>query len=146
MRSFKARPNAVQNMINSQPMYTIFIAPGSKQGAKMTGTADAAKEFSEDKAFWHPLPKALSQVTGRIDNYAAALVFDVLQIADNGWLNLWDYADFYDDKKPIRFMQGCSAFCAIKKDTSFHPKKLKSNLRRIIAVGRLVEPYCVWLR
>jgi hypothetical protein len=55
------------------------------------------------------------------------------------------YAE-YDLLKPIKFILGCSTVCAIKKDMAYHSDKMKSRHRVIVAVARLAEPYCVWVR
>jgi hypothetical protein len=34
----------------------------------------------------------------------------------------------------------------VRGNTSKHPDRMKSHLRKVMAVGRLVEPFAVWLR
>ncbi len=82
-----------------------------------------------------------------MDDSAAALVFDQLTTdADNRTLDLWRYADDSDSDKPLMFILGLSTVCAVQKDMSGHPKRMKSRHRRIVAVARLAEPHCVWVR
>lgn len=146
MKSPKARPTQVQSLCKKIPAYTIFVEPATRGGARPTTREDAAKEYSEDGLLWHQLPEGISPVTGKIDASAAALVFDMLTTAVNGTLDLWGYGDFSDAQKPVKFILGCSTVCALRKDMTPHPERMKSRYRRIVAVARLAEPYCVWLR
>jgi hypothetical protein len=61
-------------------------------------------------------------------------------------LDLWGYADGADPDKPLKFILGLSTACAVRKDMSTHPERMKSRYRRIVAVARLAEPFCVWVR
>jgi hypothetical protein len=47
---------------------------------------------------------------------------------------------------PVRFKLGLSTICAVQKKMMRHPDRMKSRYRRVVAVGRLVEPYCAWVR
>jgi hypothetical protein len=142
MRSPKARPAHVQRIA---PSFTIFIEPAIKGGARPTKEEDAAKEYSNDGESWYLFPKDLSPVTGKLDKGATALVFNKMIINITGSLDLWNYAEYYL-LKPIKFMLGCSTVCAIKKDMAYHPDRMKSRNRGIVAVASLAEPYCVWVR
>jgi hypothetical protein len=146
MKSPKARPAQVQVLCKKIPAYTIFIEPATKGGARPTTREDAASEYSEDGQVWYRLPEGISPVTGKIDTSAAALVFDMMTTAVNGTLDLWDYGDFSDTHMPLKFRLGCSTVCAFRKDMTPHPERMKSRYREIVAVARLAEPYCVWLR
>lgn len=85
-------------------------------------------------------------MTGKMDAGATALVFDMMTINVGGTLDLWDYGELSDIHKPLRFIVGCSTVCAVRKDTRLHPEKLKSRYRGIVAVARLADPYCIWIR
>jgi len=146
MKSPKARPAQVQEICKPSPAYIIFVEPATKGGARPTTTEDAAKEYSPDGQSWHPIPEGLSPVTGKLDRGAAALVFDVMTTVVSGTLDLWSYADFSDVQKPMKFILGCSTACAIKKDMTPHPGRMKSRYRGIVSVARLAKPYCVSLR
>jgi hypothetical protein len=146
MRSAKARPSEVQNICKTFPIFTIFVEPSTKGGARPTTEEDAAIEYSPEKVFWHKLSKKLSPVTGKLDASATALVFDKMTTDVNGTLDLWDYGEAFDIQKPIRFMLGCSTICAVLNNTKLHPDKMKSRYRGIVAIARLANPYCVWLR
>lgn len=88
----------------------------------------------------------VSAVTGKLDSGASALVFDKMEMAVSGILDLWGYRDFSDPGAPLKFILGCSTVCAVRENMASHPGRMKSRYRGVIAVARLVEPYCVWLR
>lgn len=146
MKSPKARPAQVQKICRATPAYTIFVEPATKGSARPTTTGDAAIEYSADGQSWHPIPEGMSPVTGKLDSSAAALVFDMMTTVVSGPLDLWGYADFSDVHKPVKFILGCSTVCAIRKDMTSNPIRMKSRYRGIVAVARVAEPYCVWLR
>ena len=146
MKSPKARPVQVQEICKANPVYIIFVEPATAGGARPTTTEDAAKEYSPDGKSWYPFSKGLSPVTGKLDKGAAALVCDMMTTNVTGTLDLWGYSDFSDIREPIKFILGCSTVCAVKKDMKSNLNKMKSRYRGIVAVARLVEPYCVLLR
>lgn len=146
MKSPKARPDQVQEMCRASSAYVIFVAPATKGGARPTIAEDSAREYSENREVWHPLPNGLSPVTGKLDTRTAALVFDMLTTSVNTTLDLWDYADFTDTKKPVKLILGCSTVCAVRKDMRLHSDKLKSRYREVVAVARLAASYCAWVR
>jgi hypothetical protein len=146
MKSPKARPAQVHTICRPTPAYTIFVEPATKGGARPTTRDDAAREYSDDGNMWHRLPECISPVTGKLDSGAAALVFDMMTAVVRGTIDLWGYEDFSVPQKPLKFILGCSTACAIQKDMTSHPGRMKSRYRGIIAVARLAEPYCVWLR
>lgn len=146
VRSPKSRPAHVQKLCAASSVYTIFIEPATKGGARPTLEADAAKEYSRDRAQWHPLPIGLGPVTGKLDNAATALVFDTLTIDVSGVLDLWEYSEDSDLHTPLKFILGRSTVCAVRRESRDHPQKMKSRYRDIVAVARMKEPFCVWLR
>ena len=146
IRSPKARPSQVQEICKSVLSYTIFIEPATKGGARPTIKEDAAKEYSKDGLSWYRLPKGLSPVTGKLDTVATALVFDKITTDVHGTLDIWEYAEAFDIHKPLRFILGCSTVCAVQKNMKSNAQRMKSRYRNIVAVARIAEPYCVWLR
>nr|AAU84339.1 hypothetical protein GZ9D8_8 [uncultured archaeon GZfos9D8] len=152
MKSHKAKPQMVQQLCleannKNTKIYCIFIEASSKGGAIPTKTASFAKSYSKDKLTWDVLPHGLSPVTGKIDDNAYALVFDQLERVDDVInFDLWMYANFFDENSPIKIIQGASTVCAVKKDMINHSDKIKSRSRKVIAVGRLCEPFCVYLK
>jgi hypothetical protein len=81
-----------------------------------------------------------------MDASTTALVFDELTRDVDRNLDLWEYADAADPDKPLKFILGGSTACAVRKDMSTHLDRMKSRYRRMVAVARLAEPYCVWVR
>jgi len=146
IKSPKARPAQVQEICRPTPAFTIFVHPATNGGARPTTTETAAGEYSADGEFWHRLPQGISPVTGKLDSSASALVFDKMEMAASGILDLWGYGDLSDLQKPLKFILGCSTVCAVRKNMTSHPGRMKSRYRGVIAVARLAEPYCVWLR
>jgi hypothetical protein len=146
LKSYKARPPQVQELCKTIPAYTIFVEPATLGGARPTTTEDISTEYSSDRESWYPLPQGTSPVTGKLDAVAFALVFDMMTTAVEGTLDLWGYGDFFDVQNPLKFMLGRSTVCAVRKDMTTHPGRMKSRYRGIVAVARLAQPYCVWLR
>jgi hypothetical protein len=145
-KSAKARPAQVQAMCRSGSSYAIFVEPATPGGARPTTESDSAAEYSPDGVTWSSLPDGLGPVTGQIDRHAAALVFDRLTTDVDGAIDLWEYADGANPDMPLKFTLGLSTVCAVRRDMSAHPSRMKSRRRRVVAVARLAEPYCVWLR
>lgn len=146
MKSPKAQPAQVQELCGTCPAFAIFVEPATKGGARPTTTKRVAEEYSHDGTLWHRLPEGLSHVTGRLDTRTTALVFDMMTTSVNGTLDLWVYAEFPDMQKPVKFRRGSSTVCASRKDMKSHPRRMTSRYRPVVAVARLAEPYCVWLR
>ena len=145
-KSAKARPAQVQAVCRLGRGFVIYVEPAIPSGARPTKESDSAIAYSPDRATWLPLPTGLGPVTGQLDASATALVFEELT-TDLDWaLDLWGYADGADPDMPLRFILGLSTVCAVRKDMSTHPSRMKSRYRRVVAVGRLAEPYCVWVR
>jgi hypothetical protein len=152
IRSHGAKPLMVQRLLGEAGKerancYCVFLAPSSQGGAVPALTSDSARSYSKDVLIWHNLPSGLGPVTGRIDSGAHALVFDQLELVRSiSYLDLWDYADFFNQRLPVKIFQGASTVCAIRKDMSSHRDRMKSNHRRITAIGRICDPFCVYLR
>jgi hypothetical protein len=144
--SAKARPVQVQSLCVAQPGYVVFVEAATRGGARPTIASDPASEYSGNQMEWLPLPAGIGPVTGKIDKSAVAFVFDRLATDSSRTLDLWQYSDRLDVIRPVRFMLGCSTMCAVRADMTTHLQRTKSRFRRIVAVGALAEPYCVWLR
>jgi hypothetical protein len=145
-KSAKARPEHVQALCGALPGCVLFVEPATRGGARPTVESQAASEFSRDRIRWTALPAGLGPVTGQMDRLASALVLDRLTTDVEGSIDLWEYADFLDPTRPLRFKLGLSTVCAMRADTSAHADRMKSRYRGLIAVGRLAEPYCAWVR
>jgi hypothetical protein len=145
-KSAKARPPQVRAICNPGPGYVIFVEPATPGGARPTTESDSATEYSPDRTEWLPLPDGIGPVTGQMDGAATALVFDRLTTGVDRTVDLWAYADAVDSDRPLKFALGLSTACAVRKDMLKHPQHMKSRYRRVVAVGRLADPHCVWLR
>lgn len=144
--SRQAKPESIRRMSVGAPSPVFFIDPSISNGAKDIESSPVLSEFFDNKK-WIPLPSGLSPVTGTPKSNA--LVLDALESNDGSTpLDLWQFADFPGGNVPIKIGYGGSTLCAVAKDMSNFSaeEKIKSPSRKIIAVGRLVAPYAVWLR
>jgi hypothetical protein len=150
MKSHRAKPELVQELClkanaENTGSYCVFIEASSKRGAVPTKSVSSAESYSKDNLTWVALPQGLSPVTGKIDKNAYALVFNRLELVNES-IDLWSYADFFNQNNPLKIIQGASTICAIKKDVANDIEKIKSRYRRVVAIGKLCEPFCVYLR
>jgi len=151
VRSHKAKPDMIQTVGatvcgRSREPLCAFLAPSSPGGAVPTKTASAAVKYSTDRRRWEAIPTGITPVTGQMTPSTCALVFDQLCLLTSAVVDLWQYADFFDLELPVKIRQGASTLCVTRRDTSTHPDRMKSHLRQVIAVGRLVHPFAVWLK
>jgi hypothetical protein len=146
VRSQKSKPELVGQLCAENQTYVIFVAPSAQGGACPTKTDKRATEYSRDRTTWNPLPAELGPVTGRLDTQSHALVFDALVTVHEARIDIWSYAHFETPANPLRMRIGCSTVCALRKNMSKHPKRMKSQYRSVVAVGRLTAPFCVWVR
>ena len=151
VRSQKAKPDMIQAIGASagkrsgEPLCA-FLAPSSPGGAAPTKTSSAATEYSANQSEWQSLPSGITPVTGQMTPTTCALVFDQLCLQTSVVVDLWRYADFFAPEQPVRIRQGASTLGVMRGDTSMHPDRMKSHLRQVMAVGRLVHPFAAWLR
>ncbi len=150
MRSWQAKPPMVQDIClkakeEGEKVVTIFVEPSSIGGATPTKTVEKSKFYSKNNKDWKAMPSGLTPVTGKMGSNAYALVFDSLKMSD-GTLDLWGYANFFEQAKPVKIMRGASTLCAMKKNMKNNKDRIQSHLRRIVAIGELCDPYGVWLR
>lgn len=151
IKSYNSKPNMVQDICsaaltkNQTAIPCYFISPSSPSGAEPTKAAIPARQYSADGLEWNDLPKYMSPVTGAINSNAFALVFSELK-TNESIIDLAQYADYFSQDKPLTIKQGASTVCAIRKDMTSHPDIVKSRFRRVVAIGILHKPFCVWLR
>ena len=151
VRSHKAKPDMIQAIGTTlsrracEPLCA-FIAPSSPGGAAPTKTASVAVEYSSDRIFWEAVPIGMTPVTGQMTSSTCALVCDQLRLLTSTFVDLWQYTDFFYPEMPVRIRQGASTLGVTRGDTSTHPDRMKSHFRQVIAVGRIVHPFAVWLR
>lgn len=148
-KSYQANPKIVQGFCKkaqkeNRKVFCIFIEPSTPNGARPTKINLSAKEYSSNNKKWIQLPKTLGPVTGAINRSVYALRFSKIKKIDSS-IDLWDYAD-YSTKKSIKIRLGNSTLCVIKKNTSGEIGRMNTHTRKIIAVGLLCKPFCVWLR
>jgi hypothetical protein len=159
IKSCSAKPDLVQQFCRyaraeSRSAFAALIEPSARKSippTKDTSIARArtiaiAKKYSADKAKWTEFPIGLTPVTGKIDGNTFALLFDRIELPPtSNIIDLWNYADFFNQENAITIRQRSSTLCAVKKDMSGCNNKIKSRFRKVLAVGRLRYPYCVWV-
>jgi hypothetical protein len=136
--SQKASIPTVQQFGRQSADVAVIFLRGS---AFPTGASDEAQQMSDDRSRWSPLPWGIDKVTGRLP--AGGLVIRDLTPVDYE-IDLWEYLE-HPGLLPIRFRQGASTACVVP--TKDNPVEgMKSRHRRVMAVGRLVTPFGVFLR
>lgn len=143
----QARVQMVQELgqsVNRDSVKCYFIEGSSKKAARPTTTEDAARKFSQNGIDWKDFNTNVGPVTGKITNAATALVLSDIQFSDS-YLNLWDFSIFGDPASAIKFSLGNSSVCAIRKDSSNLETRMRSNMRRVVAVATLTDPYAVYV-
>ncbi len=150
--SNSARPEAVKRLCRraedaGETPYCIFIAPSSPGGAQPTSQDRRAAEYSGDRIHWQLVPAGINP-TGNIGSpRTVALVLKELRTVEGHTdIDLWDYSVFEMPGKAVRIAQGASTLCAEKAPSTQDVRRIKSHIRRVTAIGSLVEPYSVWLR
>jgi len=150
-KSYSAKPDIVQDLCEEalkeerNTPICIFIQTSSKNGARPTIQADRMQEFSIDQKSWKKIPAGIV-VTGSSRN-AFIMVFNELElVGDNQYLDLWDYSLFKSPGKAVKMILGASTACCLKKSSKKDSNKMKSNIRKIIAIGKLTYPFASWTR
>jgi hypothetical protein len=129
----------------SSILYCYFILGSEHKIKPTTHGFEVATRYSSNLIDWNPLPPELNDVRGRsIKPGAYALVFDQIIKPEHEYLDLWDYADFFKNE-PVKITKSHTTICAKKSDGVQTFATMKLNDRKIIARGRLVSPYCVYL-
>jgi len=150
LKSRNAKPIMVQKLCKvvksiNEDVFVIFIKPATSGGATPTETAERATSYSTDNTSWINFPEGISLVTGKIDRGAFALAFSQIRLIKDS-IDLRFYANFFDQDQPLKIIQGASTICALEKVMINHPNAMKSYNREVVAIGKLCEPYCVYLR
>lgn len=143
-KSHSAKPDVVQNLAkaNNEETLCLFIGASSRGGARPTKHQDRMKYYSYDRANWEEVPDGIL-VTGT-DRAAFGLILKEIE-PTNELIDLWDYSNFVRQNEPLKFRLGDSTLPATKNSSSNHPERMKSPIRRIIAVAKLARPYGLWL-
>ena len=137
-QSWKATIPMVQQFGRAFPKAGVVFLKGS---AFPTSSALQAREMSEDRDCWGPLPQGIGKVTGRLPG-GGLVIGELIPAATD--IDLWSYLQ-HPDLCPLRFQQGASTACAIPTDDR-PVEGMKSRYRRAVAVGHLVPPYGIFLR
>ena len=143
-RSYKARPKDVQGIGG----YCFFIAGSGATKSKILGTTrntttdEKAKEWSIDKNIWVPFDMEQSKVSGKVkDGMGHALVLDNIELVEET-IDLWDFEE--QSGMPLRFYPNACSICCKSAETK--QSSPKSHMRKVVAIGRLCEPFAVWVR
>jgi len=72
------------------------------------------------------LRRKICPVTGLLTKNASALFFDQLKLSNRGPIDLWEYRDFFEAHRPVRFRQGASTVCVAQEDMKKHRERVKS--------------------
>jgi hypothetical protein len=143
-----ARPDAVQAFCRSfGARYILFItrAANLKLDSSTvadigTSTADGARTFSANQKSWDDLHPKLTQVTGRINRATTGIWLDALEATPLRPLDLKSFTRHHDGLVLEAFNQPNPAFLVRRQEA------LQAGPYRTLAVGRLAEPFAVWLR
>jgi hypothetical protein len=137
-QSWKAPIPYVQRFGHSFPNPTVIFLKG---GAYPTSANSEAREMSQDKKSWGPLPTGIGKVTGKIPG-VGLVIGDLLPVQEE--IDLWYFLD-HTDLQPLRFQRGASTACAVPCKSG-PIEGMKSRHRQIVAVGHLIPPYGLFLR
>ena len=118
------------------------MGSSSKNGARPTTQSMVVKYVSEDSNEWYAIPKSAT-ITGKIDAQSTAIVLDELHLADPlPKIDLWNYSEF-GTGSPLKLQLGASTVCC---DSTPSNTGMKSHVRDVVAWGKLVYPYAVYVK
>jgi hypothetical protein len=136
-QSWKARIEAVQRFGSVHFNPVVYFLKG---GAVPTRMTQEARQMSVDRSSWKPLPEGIGKVTGKLPG--GGLFIGELSPVDS-YIDLWKYLQH--PALPLRFQRGAATACVVPAPNG-SAGGMKKHIRRVVAVGRLVEPYAVFLR
>lgn len=141
-----ARPDRILPFFEKTAVANIvFLAPSSPNGARPTTSAQQMSQSSMDGVVWKSIDARLGPVTGFANRFAYSFVLSSIDLLkDPIFIDLWQYV--VDNDKPARFKLGASTLLAKHGDSSTLSTRMKSRMRRILAIGVLDWPYSVWVR
>ncbi len=138
-QSWKARIQDVQTFGNLHANPTVYFLEGAAYPAS---TAHAASQMSSDGSKWQPLPNGIGPVTGKLPG-GGFFLGDLLDVFDRN-IDLWEYVE-HPSLVPLKFQQGASTACAVPSPKGA-VSGMKSRHRRVVAIGKLIPPYAVYLK
>lgn len=120
----------------------VFIIARASDGPGDQRHFDRFTQWSLDGQEWEQFPEGLHQVTGsaHAGGYWAMVLDQFEPAGEHEELDLWDYSD--QDGEGIFFNPFSYAAYATPKAS----RGMKSHVRRMIARGRLCDPYFVYIR
>jgi hypothetical protein len=142
LNSNAARPDAVQSFCNEhKARYVIFVSR-ERNGKPNVGpsTEDKARLYSPNNRSWFPLDPALSHVTGKLNRGTTGIWLDALEEVPKGTLNLGCFHKQSDGEILSRFQLHESTYPVRRVIPAC------DGGYQILAVGRLVSPFAVWLK
>jgi hypothetical protein len=130
----------VQQFGSTQSRVAVYFIEG---GAYPASTSLAARQMSDDRSKWMPLPNRISNVTGRLPGGGLVIGKLSAPLRDHE-IDLWDYFE-HSKAQPLRFRQGASTACVVGAPNG-PIRGMKSRIRKVVAIGQLAPPYAVYLR
>lgn len=149
--SFNSVPFIAQSFFSKEdqiPLYLISASGASKNNplgnSKPTKLKQVARYFSTDKISWIEIPQSM-YVTGSLSHMSVhALFIKELQNCEREEEIDLRYWAGIDQNISIRFGQGASTSCAVRLTAPI--QSMKSYSRKIIAKGKLIYPFSVYLK
>jgi hypothetical protein len=150
-RPWTATPKAMQEfcrkaLVTQGGVYCVFYGGGGPPPA----TNDEATHFFRNDPRLagrpEPIPKGITP-TGKMDRGAYAMVFaELVDVHDQRRsLSLWDYSHYAHPGKAVRNGQGNSTHLCEKIPSDSDTRRVKAYRRKVVGIGRLTEPFAVWL-
>jgi hypothetical protein len=142
VNSNAARPDAVQSFCGDNGARYVLFVSRVRDAKSGPGTLrdNRAEQYSVDGKTWAALHKRLGHVTGDIKRSTTGFWFDALEERPAGSLDLGSFTKHQDDQALARFWPSDSAYLVRC------PGGVRNGNYQILAVGRLVSPFAVWLR
>lgn len=142
--SLRAKPNMIHLFCEKNEYPKVcFLESNRKSITNLTNIEYYNNFYSVDGINWQPISDLVSKVIGN----GYAFVFCKIELLDNAdFLYLDNYSHFFDNTKPLTLKSGMYTQCAEYKKMNDSTKEMKTQERKIIAVGELCKPYSVWIK
>ncbi|HPA20718.1 MAG TPA: hypothetical protein PLU30_23420 [Verrucomicrobiae bacterium] len=149
LQSSAVTPDRLRRLFGHEPAYVIFVgSPGARDPHPGSGqrrglrTAHGQRVQWQDPSSgsWKNVPRPL-----QVGSYGRALLLLALERPEKPRvidLGLYRNAP---GTGPIKFSNFCSTQCGTRTNRP-HPGAMKSSVREVVAVGRIVRPHSVELR
>ncbi len=152
-QSFQAQPDKVQEMgIQASqkdfPIYLVLVDPANgKKGAVDTKPTPPASHYrTSSNGILRKVPNEIYTETGGTRGKPFALKIRKLKEV-TGTIDLWQYSEFGEKRgEALKIRRGGSTICAVRIATNSNAEnRIKSHIRRVVAVAEIVKPFSVWL-